>query len=714
MATIPQTQPTRWRLHLNEGAHHWRYVDEDEATRRPQSAAEKYFLGLPTDLPILPEASTFHESARNGFRFYQQLQLADGHWGCGYGGPSFLLAGLVIAMYITDTDIPEEWRIEIIRYLNSTVNSDGGWGLHSAGHSTVFATTLYYVNLRILGVEASHPLATRARECLHRLGGPTGIPQWGKVWLSLLNLYEWSGVNPIPPELWLLPDWVPFHPWRWWIQCRVVYLSVSYLYGEKVQKPVNKLLLNIREEIYRQKYEEIDFTRYLNHVSPSDLMKPLSLALRTANALLRGWEYFLRPTWISRWAAQRVCALIKREDENTSYNCLAPVNKAFHMVSVWHQEGKNSERMRRHRETISTYMWKEADGLTCSGTNGVQLWDTAFSIQAAVESGLAKEEEFRPALEKALEFLETSQLRDNLDDPYRQPRKGGWPFSTKDNGYIVSDCAAEGLKSTLLLQEQCGFPKRISDDRLQDCVDTLLLMQNQDGGFSSYENTRSSELLEHLNASEIFDRIMVEYSYPECTTAVVTALSLFQRYFPTYRFADIGRVIHRAVDYIEASQRPDGSWYGSWGICFTYAIMFAVQSLELVGQTWQTSERVRRACKFLLDKQKADGGWGEHYTSCEKQIYVQHEQSQVVNTAWACLALMYARCPEKQAIEKGLKLIMSRQQANGEWYQEDVEGVFNNTCMIAYPNYKLYFTVWALGRYETIYLPMLAQLRAME
>lgn len=394
-------------------------------------------------------------------------------------------------MYITDTDIPEEWRIEIIRYLNSTVNSDGGWGLHSAGHSTVFATTLYYVNLRILGVEASHPLATRARECLHRLGmflfthnaipkrrltasrRSDGHPSMGKGMVIVAESVRMERSQPYParalvciPRIMrfnkeadfsgyrLLPDWVPFHPWRWWIQCRVVYLPVSYLYGEKVQKPVNKLLLNIRDEIYRQKYEEIDFTRYLNHVSPSDLMKPLSLALRTANALLRGWEYFLRPTWISRWAAQRVCALIKREDENTSYNCLAPVNKAFHMVSVWHQEGKDSERMRRHRETISTYMWKEADGLTCSGTNGVQLWDTAFSIQAAVESGLAKEEEFRPALEKALEFLETSQLRDNLDDPYRQPRKGGWPFSTKDNGYIVSDCAAEGLKSTLLLQEQ--------------------------------------------------------------------------------------------------------------------------------------------------------------------------------------------------------------------------------------------------------------------
>ncbi|KAL4892017.1 terpenoid cyclases/protein prenyltransferase alpha-alpha toroid [Aspergillus ambiguus] len=702
MVSIPKTDPQRWRLDVNEGAHHWRHVEEEEAARRPQSTAEKYFLGLPTGLPSLPTPSNFQESARNGFRFYQQLQLVDGHWGCGYGGPSFLLAGIVMAMYITDTPIPEEWKIEIIRYLNNTVNSDGGWGLHSAGRSTVFATVLYYVSLRILGVEASHPLARNARERLHALGGPTGIPQWGKIWLSLLNLYDWHGVNPIPPEFWLLPDWVPFHPWRWWIQCRVVYLPVSYLYGEKVRKPLNELLISIRGEIYAKKYEDIEFSRYSNHVAPSDLMKPSSLVMRTANVCLRSYERYFRPSWVAQWATKRVCELIKREDENTSYNCLAPVNKAFHMVSVWYLEGKDSDRMRRHREHISTYMWKESAGLTCCGKNGVQLWDTAFSIQAVVESGLAKEEEFGGALARALEFLDISQLRGNIEDPYRQPRKGGWPFSTRDNGYIVSDCTAEALKSVLLLQEECN-------DRLQDCVDTLLLMQNPNGGFASYENTRSSELLELLNASEIFDRIMVEYSYPECTTAVVTALSLFRRYFPTYRAGDIECVVRRAIDYIIATQRPDGSWYGSWGVCFTYAIMFAVQSLELIGQTWQTSERVRRSCKFLLDKQKPDGGWGEHYTSCEKEVYVQHEKSQVVNTAWACLALMYARCPEKEAIAKGLQLIMSRQQENGEWYQEDVEGVFNNTCMIGYPNYKLYFTVWALGRYRTVYLPALAQ-----
>ena len=52
---------------------------------------------------------------------------------------------------------------------------------------------------------------------------------------------------------------------------------------------------------------------------------------------------------------------------------------------------------------------------------------------------------------------------------------------------------------------------------------------------------------------------------------------------------------------------------GSWGICFTYATMFALESLSLVGETYETSQSARRACDFLVRKQRADGGWGESY-----------------------------------------------------------------------------------------------------
>jgi len=124
------------------------------------------------------------------------------------------------------------------------------------------------------------------------------------------------------------------------------------------------------------------------------------------------------------------------------------------MVTAWFKDGPNSERLRLHREKVDVYLWMGPNGMTSNGTNGAQVWDTAFSVQAAVEAGLSDDPNISSNLHKAHEFLEKSQLRENLNDSFRQPRKGGWPFSTKSNGYIVSDCAAESLKSVLMLQKK--------------------------------------------------------------------------------------------------------------------------------------------------------------------------------------------------------------------------------------------------------------------
>ena len=87
----------------------------------------------------------------------------------------------------------------------------------------------------------------------------------------------------------------------------------------------------------------------------------------------------------------------------------------------------------------------------------------------------------------------------------------------------------------------------------------------------------------------------------------------------------------------------------------------------------------RKGCDFLLSKQMDDGGWGESYKACETGVYTHHAQSQVVNTSWAVLGLLQARSPDKAPLEKALRLIASRQQPNGEWLQEAIEGVFNKS-----------------------------------
>lgn len=71
--------------------------------------------------------------------------------------------------------------------------------------------------------------------------------------------------------------------------------------------------------------------------------------------------------------------------------------------------------------------------------------------------------------------------------------------------------------------------------------------------------------------------------------------------------------IKKAIKYLHAAQTPEGGWVGSWGICMTYATQFALESLSLVGETYETSLHVRRACEFILSHQREDGGWGESY-----------------------------------------------------------------------------------------------------
>ena len=700
------TDLSRWRLSRKEsiGVSVWEYLSSSASQRQPQTVSERYFLGLDQDFDKQEKAKTPLDAARSGFRFFQRLQQPQGHWACFYGGPSFLLPGLIFAMYISETPMPEPQRLEFVKFLRSSVNGDGGWGMHFDGPSTVFGTCLYYVAARILGLEADDELCVKAREKLLSLGGGVAAPQWGKFWLAALGLFDWRGVNPVPSEFWLLPEWMPIHPWRWWIHTRVVYLPMSYIYSNQLSMPSNELTEQLKGEIYCEPFESIDFSTHRNNVSQVDLLKPHSWVLRVINWILVYWVFYLRPTWLNDAANRRTEELIKSEDENTDYADLAPVNKAMQMLCVYYINGKDSEELRRHREKVWLYMWIDERGMTSSGTNGVQLWDTAFAVSTLYEAGLHIDAEFRQCMNRALDFMDKSQFRDEPTHKYRQKRKGGWPFSTHDNGYIVSDCAAEGLKSVLLLQQSTDvYERRLDDARIYDCIDTLLTMQNASGGFASYELVRGPQWLELLNPAEVFDRIMTEYCYTECTAAVCSTLTLFHKLYPGYRSAEILSARERALRYVKTEQRPDGSFYGSWGICFTYGTMFAIEAFALQGGHYGNSAEVKRACDFLVSKQMEDGGWGESYLSSETERYCHSDRSLVVQTAWAVIGLVTAKYPDKAVVERGVKLLMSRQTGTGEWLQEDTEGVFNRTCMIGYPNYRHYFPVKALGLYAKQY-----------
>ena len=129
-----------------------------------------------------------------------------------------------------------------------------------------------------------------------------------------------------------------------------------------------------REEIYTHPYSKIRFRQHSNTVAAADLKLPPSMILNLANPILRIWDAYLRPECLHSKVNQTIRDLMQREDENTSYNNLASVNQALQLTAVYFADGEDSEGVAKHRDKLQIYVWQGAEGMTVSGTDGVQVW----------------------------------------------------------------------------------------------------------------------------------------------------------------------------------------------------------------------------------------------------------------------------------------------------------------------------------------------------
>ena len=620
------------------------------------------------------------------------LQGEDGGWEGEMVWCPMLTAQYVLLHHIIGRPLEPGRRRRVLRSFERTRLEAGSWGLHEHASPHLFVTALVYVAARLLGVERDDPLVAPARRFI-QAEGIVAIPSWGKFWLALLNLYDWRGVNAVLPELWSLPRRIPLHPSNWYCHTRLIYMAMAAVYAHRFQAPVTPPIAALREELFPQGFAEVDFSAARNCLREADLYARPSVWLRAGYRIARVFDR-LHGKRLRARCTEAIVRQIRWELQTTSHTSISPVSGLLNMLALWLRDPDDAD-LRQALAKLDDWFWEdEEEGARVVGARSAS-WDSGFALQALAAAPAFDGVE--DALRRGADFLLGEQIAASFDgfrEAYRTDPRGGWCFAGGWHGWPVSDCTAEAV-----LGLHAAGRGALHASAMRDAVGFMLRCQNRDGGFGSYEARRAAFGLEWMNPAEMFGDSMTEQSYVECTASCLAALAACREDVPQIADGAVTGAITRADAWLRRTQASDGSWRGVWGVQFIYGTLFGIRGLLSAG-AGPDDPALRSACRWLLERQREDGGWGEHHSGCLSGRYVPHEESQVIQTAWALIALLEANDSNWIAISRGARFLLDAQDADGTWPRQDMAGVFFRTALLDYVLYRQYFPLHALALYE--------------
>lgn len=620
------------------------------------------------------------------------LQRNDGRWEGEMVWCPMLTAQYILLYHIVNREVEPDRRRLVLRQFERTRLKTGEWGLHAHSQPYLFVTTLVYVAARLLGVERDDPLIARAGQFI-RSEGVLGIPSWGKFWLALLNLYDWKGLNPVLPELWFLPRRTPIHPSNWYCHTRLIYMAMAAVSSHRFAVPVTPVIAELRDELFPLGFAGTKFPFFSGRLRRGDLFAESTIRLRVAYTIARLYNLMHSKRLRDR-CVNALLEGIRWELQNSSHTSISPVSGFLNILALWMHDSRDAD-CTTALAHLEDWIWEdEHRGTRVTGARSAS-WDSGFVLQALGQ--VRGHIDVQDTLDRGVEFLSSQQIRHSFagyQQSFRSDPKGGWCFAGVWHGWPVTDCTAEAVLGLLAVDSE--FSDLVA---VRDAIAFMLRGQNLDGGFGSYEARRSRMDLEWMNPAEMFGESMTERSYVECTGSCLAALAACQHHFPKILGESESNAMLRGDAWLRRNQQIDGSWRGVWGVQFIYGTLFGIRGLVAAG-AHPGDPALRLACRWLLARQREDGGWGEHYQGCKSGQYVPHHESQVIHTAWAIIALLEAGESNWGAISHGVQFLIDTQKPDGTWPRQDMAGVFFRTALLDYVLYRQYFPLHALGLYE--------------
>jgi squalene-hopene/tetraprenyl-beta-curcumene cyclase len=619
--------------------------------------------------------------AHNRFR---RIQYGEGFWWAELESNATMDAELILMTHFLGARDDTVWR-GVARDIRNYQRPDGTWALYDGAPGDLSTTIECYLALRLTGDRGPH--LDRARDFIISRGGIAKARVFTRIWLALCGEWKWDDLPVMPPELMLLPARAPLSIYRFASWARATIVPLLILMERRPVRPVP------------DSASLADLCLPSQPAEPADATERVFFAI---DKLLRGYRRL--PWHPLRARALKVAEqwVVDHQEADGSWGGIQP--PWVYSLMALHALGypTTHEVVRKGLDGMhDRWMIRRPDGALRVQACLSPVWDTALSVVALLESGVPATD---PAVTAAASWLRKEEVRVPGDWSINvDVEPSGWAFEFENDLYPDIDDTAVVVTAL----HRAGALDPGTRDR---AVNWLLAMQSENGGWASFDKDNTSRLPARIPFADFGE--MIDPPSADVTAHVLEMLGVLG--------VDRGHpAIVRGLRYLYDQQEPEGSWFGRWGVNHIYGTGAVLPALAAVGEPMDTFV-VRRAVRWLVERQNDDGGFGE---GCESYVLRKSRgrgPSTPSQTAWALLALIAADRADSAAAQRAVGYLADAQRTDGGWDERAYTGTgfpgyavgeehgarirqgreLSRGFMLRYHLYRDCFPLLALGRYR--------------
>lgn len=605
------------------------------------------------------------------------MQADDGHWIFELEADATIPAEYVLLNHFTDEINPEIER-KIGVYLRKHQGSHGGWPLYHDGNFDISASVKAYYALKLIGDNINEPHMVRAREAILSAGGAAKCNVFTRITLALFGQVPWRAVPVMPVEIMHLPKWFFFHFSKISYWSRTVIVPLLILMTNKRQAD-NPLGVDIRELFVVPPEQEQNYLSNSTGTTTGAFFLGVDKILRLIEPVM---PKKIRAKGIEK-ALKFIHTRLNGEDGlGGIFPAMANTVMVFHSLGV----DKTSQPYVAAKKAIDNLLVVGKDEAYCQPCLS-PVWDTALSALALFEVGGKLNVK---AAHESLAWLKDRQevnVIGDWADTRPDLRPGGWAFQYWNSHYPDVDDTSVAAMSI----DRANNPKY--GECLERATKWIIGMQSKNGGWGSFDADNTHYWLNHIPFAD-------HGALLDPPTADVSARCIGM--LAQLGYSTDSDPVRRGIEYLKQEQEEDGSWFGRWGTNYVYGTWSALCALKAAGED-MNSPYIQKAVRWLISRQRSDGGWGEDGASYWHDHKDTCKASTPSQTSWALLGLMAAGEVESEVVKKGVKYLLQAPRRGAKWEEEYYNAVgFPRVFYLRYHGYSVFFPLWALSRYRNL------------